>query len=76
MEHPELFPLLAPIKVLYDDVMRKAMMRLQYEGLEKSDAITNANSPHYNKPDRYAMERYCYYQCYKCNQVRYLFHMM
>lgn len=69
MEHPELESIIAPFRDLRDDVIRKAQMRLSFEGLDKSDPIVNKSSPYYQKPDLYGMERYSYYQCYKCKKV-------
>lgn len=42
-----------------EDVRRKAVMRLEYEGLDKG------------RPDlaSYAMDRYAYYVCFKCTKV-------
>ncbi|XP_060598858.1 E3 ubiquitin-protein ligase MYCBP2-like [Ruditapes philippinarum] len=68
MDHPELQSLLNPIHELNEEVKRKALTRLQYEGLEKSDQITNSASPYYNNPAQFAMDRYCYYTCFKCNR--------
>ncbi|KAG8257792.1 E3 ubiquitin-protein ligase mycbp2, partial [Homalodisca vitripennis] len=58
MEHPVLGELLAPILSLLEDVRRKAVMRLEYEGLDKGRA----------DPASYAMDRYAYYVCFKCNK--------
>lgn len=69
MEHPELDALLTPLRALRDDVKRKAIMRLSYEGLDKSEAIVSQTSPYCGKPDLFAMERYCYYPCFKCTKV-------
>lgn len=35
MDHPTLAEQLASVKELYEDVRRKALMRLEYEGLHK-----------------------------------------
>lgn len=69
MDHPELKPLLDPVGELYEDVKRKAMMRLQYEGLENSDQIKDRASTYFSNPTQYAMDRYCYYPCYKCKKA-------
>ncbi|XP_046683725.1 E3 ubiquitin-protein ligase MYCBP2 isoform X4 [Homalodisca vitripennis] len=61
MEHPVLGELLAPILSLLEDVRRKAVMRLEYEGLDKGRA----------DPASYAMDRYAYYVCFKCNKAYY-----
>lgn len=69
MEHPVLSELLKPIKELFEDVRRKALMRLEYEGLHRAVAITSPGARFHNDPAAYAMDRYAYYVCYKCNKV-------
>ncbi|KAH3836593.1 E3 ubiquitin-protein ligase MYCBP2-like isoform X2 [Dreissena polymorpha] len=69
IEHPVLDPTLAPLKVLRDDVTRKAVMRLKYEGLENSAHIVTPTSPFFKKPELYAMDHYSYYQCFKCQKA-------
>lgn len=69
INHTVLKDLLDPIKELYEDVRRKALMRLEYEGLHKSEAITTPGVRFYNDPAGYAMNRYAYYVCYKCKKV-------
>uniref|UniRef100_H3A1N3 RCR-type E3 ubiquitin transferase n=1 Tax=Latimeria chalumnae TaxID=7897 RepID=H3A1N3_LATCH len=61
VNHPRLKDLLDPIRQLYEDVRKKALMRLEYEGLHKSVRF-------YNDPAGFAMNRYAYYVCYKCKK--------
>lgn len=70
INHSVLKDLLDPIKELYEDVRRKALMRLEYEGLHKSEAITMSGARFYNNPAGFAMNRYAYYVCFKCKKVR------
>ncbi|XP_035719406.1 E3 ubiquitin-protein ligase MYCBP2-like isoform X2 [Vespa mandarinia] len=70
MIHPMLAEQLASIKELYEDVKRKALMRLEYEGLHKVEAAF-APGGRYQDPAAYAMERYAYYVCYKCQKAYY-----
>ncbi|KAM4795152.1 LOW QUALITY PROTEIN: E3 ubiquitin-protein ligase MYCBP2 [Rhinophrynus dorsalis] len=69
INHSVLKDLLDPIKELYEDVRRKALMRLEYEGLHKSEAITTPGVRFYNDPASYALNRYAYYVCYKCKKA-------
>ncbi|XP_016086576.1 E3 ubiquitin-protein ligase MYCBP2-like [Sinocyclocheilus grahami] len=69
INHSVLKDLLEPIKELYEDVRRKALMRLEYEGLHKSEAITMSGARFYNNPAGFAMNRYAYYVCYKCKKA-------
>ncbi|XP_063236464.1 E3 ubiquitin-protein ligase MYCBP2 isoform X2 [Bacillus rossius redtenbacheri] len=71
MEHWVLAELLRPVKDLREDVRRKALMRLEYEGLHKAEAITSPGARFHNDPASYAMDRYAYYVCYKCNKAYY-----
>lgn len=61
--------LLLPIQELFKDVRRKALMRLEYEGLHNTEAIIAPGTKFHNDPALYAMDRYAYYVCYKCNKV-------
>ncbi|CAC5382409.1 unnamed protein product [Mytilus coruscus] len=71
IDHPVLRDLLKPIQELFEDVRRKAMMRLEYEGLHKAEAITTPGARFYQDPAGFAMDRYAYYVCYKCNKAYY-----
>ncbi|KRT81356.1 hypothetical protein AMK59_5684, partial [Oryctes borbonicus] len=71
IEHDVLKELLAPVQELFNDVQRKALLRLEYEGLLSSDAIATPGGRFYNNAAAYAMDRYAYYVCYKCNKAYY-----
>ncbi|XP_054087808.1 E3 ubiquitin-protein ligase highwire isoform X1 [Zeugodacus cucurbitae] len=63
IQHALLADILEPINALKQDVKRKALMRLKYEGIVKdtdSKDVTNL-----------AMDRYAYYVCYKCQKAYY-----
>lgn len=60
---------LRPIQQLFEDVKRKALMRLEYEGLHKADAIITPGARFYKDPAGFAMDRYAYYVCFKCKKV-------
>lgn len=45
-------------------------MRLEYEGLDKAEAILTPGARFYQDPAGFAMERYAYYVCFKCKKVR------
>jgi len=60
---------LAPLVALKTDIQDKAMQRLKFLNLENVNEIAkDANGPYYHKPLSYAMKRFCYYQCYKCQK--------
>ncbi|XP_038216347.1 E3 ubiquitin-protein ligase highwire [Zerene cesonia] len=56
---------LAPIRKLREEVRRKALMRLEYEGL----AASSSKGKTLVDPAGYAMERYAYYVCHKCGKA-------
>ena len=66
MSHWTLEELLAPIRQLYEEVKRKALMRLEYEGCALPGGARGKALP---DPATYAMERYAYYVCHKCGKV-------
>ena len=69
MSHPALQSLLEPIISLYEDVKKKALMRLEYEGLSKCEAVAMEGTRWYNDPAGFAMDRYAYYVCFKCGKA-------
>ncbi|XP_070552183.1 E3 ubiquitin-protein ligase MYCBP2-like isoform X2 [Ptychodera flava] len=71
IEHGVLRDLLSAIRALEEDVQRKAVMRLEYEGLHKCEAITTPGARFYNDPTGFAMNRYAYYVCFKCKKAYY-----
>lgn len=71
IDHSVLKELLKPIRDLFSDVKRKALMRLEYEGLHKAEAITTPGARFYKDPAGFAMDRYAYYVCYKCKKAYY-----
>lgn len=57
IDHQSLSELLQPIRLLHEDVQRKSLMRLEFEGLNQCEAITAPNSRFYQDPVGFAMER-------------------
>lgn len=48
---------------------RRALERLKMEGLDKTEAVTAPSSRFFQRPLAYAMDRFAFYMCFKC-QVR------
>lgn len=44
-------------------------MRLEYEGLHTAEITNIPGTSFHNDTASYAMDRYAYYMCYKCNKV-------
>lgn len=57
IQHKSLVGLLQSIEFLYEDVKRKALMRLEYEGLNRCEAIVTPESRFYNDLEGFAMEK-------------------
>ena len=70
MKHKYLEPALKLILDLKEDVRRKALLRLKFENLHSHKEISEPTGRFYRNPEGFALERYCYYQCFKCKKVR------
>ncbi|EJW84961.1 hypothetical protein WUBG_04127 [Wuchereria bancrofti] len=69
IDHPSVADLLLPLKDLYNEVLSKARLRLEYDGLLQSPAAVSESSELHMNPDEYAMERYMYVLCFKCGKA-------
>eukprot|EP00096_Caligus_rogercresseyi_P012080 TRINITY_DN495_c1_g1_i1.p1 TRINITY_DN495_c1_g1~~TRINITY_DN495_c1_g1_i1.p1 ORF type:complete len:440 (+),score=121.56 TRINITY_DN495_c1_g1_i1:88-1320(+) len=69
ISHPSLNKVLSPLQNLYEDVQRKALMRLEYEGLNVCEALNQKGSRYYKDPISLALDRYAYYVCFKCGKA-------
>ncbi|XP_070133334.1 E3 ubiquitin-protein ligase highwire [Drosophila bipectinata] len=65
IQHPLLADILEPINSLKQDVKRKALMRIKYEGVVKDTESKDINMT------QLAMDRYAYYVCFKCQKAYY-----
>jgi len=68
IHHPLLKPITQPIWDLFDEVKRKAVLRLSYMGLSNCDDVTIQGKLFFNDVEGYAMDRLAYYLCYKCQK--------
>jgi len=59
---------MAEIIELYNDIIGKAVKRLKFEGMEKDARLTNPEDHYYKQPEKYAMDRFAYYECFKCKK--------
>ena len=50
ISHPALQSLMDPILSLYEDVKKKALMRLEYEGMSKCEAVVSEGARWFNDP--------------------------
>lgn len=71
IDHETLRDLLEPLLKLEELVKKKALMRLSYENLDKSPALTDPTSEFYRDPAGYAMHRFFYFMCSKCKNPYY-----
>jgi E3 ubiquitin-protein ligase MYCBP2 len=68
IDHPLLEELMAPIRELKGDVERKALMRLEFEKKDKDPEIVEAGGAFHRNPVGFALKKYNYYMCYKCEK--------
>ncbi|KAI1714941.1 ring finger domain-containing protein [Ditylenchus destructor] len=69
IDHTAFADLLSPLMELKEAVAKKAKLRLEYDGLLNHPAVTSNNSAFHNDPSGYAMDRYMYVLCYRCNKA-------
>lgn len=60
--HPLLAAALQPLRELYGEVRKKALMRLSYDGLESQGGKTE------DERAAFALDKYAYYPCFKCKK--------
>lgn len=68
--HPALQKELEPALALYRDIEAKALTRLKYMNLDNAKEIKEPGQPFYNNPTGFALHKFCYYICYKCQVTR------
>ncbi|XP_061164967.1 E3 ubiquitin-protein ligase MYCBP2-like [Saccostrea echinata] len=59
---------MAPLVHLYEKIKTKALTRLQHDGLFQSKDITQPSGGYYKDPAGFAMDKYAYYMCSKCQE--------
>ena len=69
INHPSLEKHLQPLGDLKSEVERKALQRLEYEGLMFCDEVTTPGTKFHENPTEYAVTKYAYYMCSKCGKV-------
>jgi E3 ubiquitin-protein ligase MYCBP2 len=69
--HPSLRDLLEPLAKLEATVRSKALLRLSYENADKAPELSDPLSAFYKDPAGYAMHRFAYYRCSKCEAPYY-----
>jgi len=66
ISHPSLSDLIDPILKLQEDIKKKSLQRLEYEGLHNSDDISKEGGRFYKNPQGFALHHFAYYPCFKC----------
>lgn len=68
ISHPDLYEIMSQLIQLYDQIKSKALTRLQHDGLFNSSDVTDPSGKYFQDPTGFAMDRYAYYMCSKCQQ--------
>jgi hypothetical protein len=68
ISHPMLEGMIKESLAIRNIVQKKAVERLQFEGLLGSKELKAKKSPYFKNPEKFAMDRYVYYQCYQCKE--------
>lgn len=64
----ELLEKMQAFKALYDDIVDKGVKRLKFEGEDRDPRIVTEGAAYFNNPQKFAMDRLCYYECFKCHK--------
>ena len=59
---------MAVILKLYQEIKEKALKRLKFEGMEGEERLKNPKDPYFNNPERYSLDRFSYYECFRCKE--------
>ncbi len=65
---PEISNMIKENRLLYEDICKKAVERLKFEGLEKDPKLTDPLSKWYKNELPYALNRISYYMCFECGK--------
>lgn len=56
------------LRQMFEEILRKSLERLQFEGMENDPKLMDPASPWYKKKEEYAMATFSYFQCHKCKK--------
>ena len=70
MKHSALSKILsiATLKTLKDRIEKEALQQLQAQKLHHDRRVTDPNSLHFNRIDKFAMDYLSYFLCFKCEK--------
>lgn len=68
MSHPRLTSTLQPYIAMHEDVRKKALQRFESMKLGDAPELKEKGGFYYNNPEKYAMARFCYYECAQCKK--------
>jgi len=72
MKHPKLDDLNKDLDILYGKLGQKLLKRLKYEKLDQDAQIINENGRYYQNEIGFAMNKFAYYLCFKCDNPYYV----
>lgn len=64
--HDGLTGRLGEVFKIYEEIKEKAMKRLKFEGMDGEERLKNPKDDYYNNPEKYSLDRFSYYVCFKC----------
>jgi len=59
-----------PLLRLQMEVKTRALVRLRSEGMDKDQELTDPSSRYYKDPASYALDRFAFYECFKCKVLQ------
>ena len=72
MKHPKLNNMNKELDILNDKLSQKMLQRLKYEKLDQHFEIIDENGRYYQNEIGFAMDKFAYYLCFKCNDPYYV----
>lgn len=69
IQHERIQDTLKPLNKLYEEISKKAMLRLDFEKLLTHEDITQPQGRFYQNPLGFAFHNFSYYPCFKCKKA-------
>lgn len=53
---------------LYENIKDKGLKRLEFENMKNVERLHDPNDQYYHDEEQYALDRFSYYECFKCKE--------
>lgn len=66
ISHPQLNAAFQSVQEIQEDIKKRAVNRLKFEGLDKAPEIVEKGGKFFNDPVGFSMDRFSYFVCFQC----------